>query len=51
MLFSDERSHALSVPKTNKNGTPYTIADLIDHLCRDVMKDTRQELFVLDNSL
>ncbi|KAK0383389.1 hypothetical protein NLU13_9302 [Sarocladium strictum] len=51
MLFSDERSHTLTVPRTNKDGAPFTIADLIDHLCRHVMKDTRQELFVLDNSL
>ena len=51
MLFSDQRSHALTVPRTNKDGAPFTIADLIDHLCQNVMKDSRQELFVLEGSL
>lgn len=51
MLFSDQRSHSLALPARDKDGHVPTIASLIDHLCRHVMKDTRQELFVLDGHL
>ncbi|KAG5981341.1 Ubiquitin- modifier 1 [Claviceps digitariae] len=51
MLFSDQRHHSLRLPSRNKDGQPVNIAHLIDHLCEHVMKDTRQELFVLDNHL
>lgn len=51
MLFSDQRRHPLSIPVTNKEGNPLTIADLIEHLCNHTMKDTRKELFVLDDHL
>ncbi|KAG6066045.1 Ubiquitin- modifier 1 [Claviceps aff. humidiphila group G2b] len=51
MLFSDQRHHSLRLPATNEDGKPFNIGHLIDHLCRNVMKDTRQELFVLENSL
>ncbi|XXH00347.1 Nuclear cap-binding protein subunit 1 [Hypoxylon texense] len=51
MLFSDQRRHSLSIPVTNKEGKPFTIADLIEHLCNHTMKDTRKELFVLDDHL
>ncbi|KAG5928026.1 Ubiquitin- modifier 1 [Claviceps africana] len=51
MLFSDQRHHSLSLPRRNNDGQPVNIAHLIDHLCQHVMKDTRQELFVLDNHL
>ncbi|KAG6011783.1 hypothetical protein E4U54_007902 [Claviceps lovelessii] len=51
MLFSDQRHHSLSLPSRNKDGQPVNIAHLIDHLCQHAMKDTRQELFVLDNHL
>lgn len=51
MLFSDIRRHALTLPATDKDGNPSTIAYLIHHLCEHVMKDTRRELFVLDGHL
>ncbi|KAM0518506.1 hypothetical protein ACHAPE_004269 [Trichoderma viride] len=51
MLFSDVRRHALTLPATDKDGNPSTIAYLIHHLCEHVMKDTRRELFVLDGHL
>ncbi|TRX95445.1 hypothetical protein FHL15_003776 [Xylaria flabelliformis] len=49
MLFSDQRRHAISMPATGKNGKPATIACLVDYLCENTMKDTRKELFVLDD--
>lgn len=51
MLFSDERHHSLRVPSKNRDEGPLTIANLIDHLCQNLMKDSRQELFVLDSHL
>lgn len=51
MLFADQRRHSLNIPATDKDGRPSTIAFLIDYLCENVMKDTRKELFVLDDHL
>jgi ubiquitin related modifier 1 len=51
MLFSDQKSHSLSIPATDTGKRPVTIAYLIDHLCRETMKDKRKELFVLDDHL
>ncbi|ETS80683.1 hypothetical protein PFICI_08212 [Pestalotiopsis fici W106-1] len=51
MLFGDERRHSLSIPAVDKDGKPATVAFLIDHLCRETMKDSRKELFVLDDHL
>ncbi len=51
MLFSDQKKHSVSIPATDKEGRPATIAFLIDHLCKNTMKDPRQELFVLDNHM
>lgn len=51
MLFADERQHALALPAQDKNGHPANIAWLVDYLCNSVMKDSRKELFVLDNHL
>ncbi|KAL6854171.1 ubiquitin related modifier 1 [Trichoderma novae-zelandiae] len=51
MLFSDQRRHSLVLPAKDKDGNPSTIAYLIHHLCEHVMKDTRKELFVLQDHL
>ncbi|POR36440.1 Ubiquitin-related modifier 1 [Tolypocladium paradoxum] len=51
MLFSDQRHHSLALPSEDKDGRASNIAFLIDHLCQHVMKDTRQELFVVDGHL
>lgn len=51
MLFSDQRRHALSIPATNEEGQPVTIADLIHHLCKETMNDARKDLFVLEDHL
>lgn len=51
MLFSDQRQHKLAIPAHDKDGKPVTIAYLIDHLCQHVMRDSRKELFVLDNHM
>ncbi|KAI2643508.1 Urm1-domain-containing protein [Xylaria nigripes] len=51
MLFSDQRRHELSIPGRDKNGKLATISYLIEYLCENTMKDTRKDLFVLDNHL
>lgn len=51
MLFSDQRQHKLVIPAHDKDSKPVTIAYLIDHLCQHVMKDSRKELFVLDDHM
>ncbi|KAL2023833.1 hypothetical protein VTK56DRAFT_1100 [Thermocarpiscus australiensis] len=49
MLFSNQRRHSLNLPATDGTGKPANIAFLIDHLCKNLLKDPRTELFVLDN--
>ena len=51
MLFSDQRQHKLSIPAHHVDGKPVTIANLIDYLCENVMRDRRKELFVLDGHM
>lgn len=51
MLFSNQRRHALSIPAIDKNNKPVTIAHLIEYLCENTMRDTRQELFVLEGQI
>jgi len=51
MLFSHERRHPLTIPSTDKEGKPSTIAFLLGYLCDNLMKDTRKELFILDGQL
>lgn len=51
MLFSNKRQHALVIPAADQDGKPANIANLIDHLCQNVMDDSRKDLFVLNNHL
>ncbi|KAG5655904.1 hypothetical protein KAF25_000824 [Fusarium avenaceum] len=51
MLFSNKRQHALVIPAADQDGKPANIANLIDHLCQNVMDDSRKDLFVLSNHL
>jgi hypothetical protein len=49
MLFSDQRKHSLRVPAKDDKGNAVTVGWLVHHLCEEVMKDTRKEMFVLDD--
>ncbi|KAL1877611.1 hypothetical protein VTK73DRAFT_8435 [Phialemonium thermophilum] len=49
MLFSNQKRHTISVPAVDKSGKPVNISFLIDYLCENLMKDSRKELFLLDN--
>lgn len=49
MLFSDERKHSLVVPAKDSKGNAVTVGWLVEYLCDEIMKDTRKEMFVLDD--
>lgn len=49
MLFEDQKRHSISLPSTYQDGKPSDIAFLTKYICEQVMKDTRKELFVLDD--
>ena len=51
MLFSNKKRHSLTIPETDNNDKPSTIAFLIDHLCETLMTDPRSDLFVLDKHM
>lgn len=51
MLFSNERKHKISLPVTDEHGAISNIAYLIRYICQNLMKDSRKELFVLDDSV
>jgi ubiquitin related modifier 1 len=51
MLFANERKLSLSLPAKNKQGENTTIAQLIEHLCENAMKDPRKDLFILDGTV
>ena len=52
MLFDNQRRHSVSLPAAeSSSGKPATIAFLIDYLCKNLMKDPRSDLFVLDGHM
>lgn len=51
MLFSDQRTHKLSLPASDESSQPATVAFLIRWLCENLMKDPRKEMFVLGDSV
>jgi hypothetical protein len=51
MLFSNQKRHVISIPATKDNGKPVNIEFLVDYLVKNLMKDPRKELFVLDNQV
>jgi ubiquitin related modifier 1 len=51
MLFDNKRKLSITVPAKGKDGSNTTIADLVRHLCDNVMKDPRKELFILDGTV
>lgn len=48
MLFSNQRTHKVEIPSEDEDGKSVTLAYLIQYLCKNVMKDTRKEMFILD---
>ncbi|EOA84477.1 Ubiquitin- modifier 1 [Exserohilum turcicum] len=51
ILFANQKKYNLSLPAKDELGQPANIAYLVRHLCGNVMKDPRKELFVLDDTV
>lgn len=51
MLFDNKRKLSITVPVKSKDGGNTNIADLVRHLCENIMKDPRKELFILDGTV
>jgi len=50
MLFNNQKEQSVNVPIIS-DGTKPNINWLVEHLCENVMEDSRKELFVLDGSV
>lgn len=51
MLFDNQNKHKISIPTTDSDGSPTNIRSLVDYLCKNVMRDSRRELFVVDEAV
>lgn len=51
MLFSDKKKHEIYVPSKDLDGKHSNIKYLVNYLSENLMKDSRKELFVLDDSV
>lgn len=51
MLFSNCRQHELQIPAVDEDGNAATVGYLTWYLCREVMKDSRKEMFLLDGHM
>ncbi|KAF2710062.1 ubiquitin related modifier 1 [Pleomassaria siparia CBS 279.74] len=51
LLFANQRKLTLSIPTYNENRTRSNIAFLVQHLCDNLMKDPRKDMFVLDGTV
>ena len=51
MLFDNQRKLSLKIPKKDDSGADSNVAFLVRHMCDNIMKDPRKELFVLDGTV
>lgn len=51
MLFDNIPKHSISLSSDAADGKPPTIGYLVTYICEHLMKDSRKELFVLDNAV
>jgi Urm1 (Ubiquitin related modifier) len=51
MLFENKNKHKINIPANDPQGSPTNIKSLVHHLCDNVMRDSRKELFVVDGSV
>lgn len=52
LLFSSQRSHKIALPCTDPaTNQPVNVGFLIDWLCKNLMKDPRQDMFVLEGTV
>jgi hypothetical protein len=51
MLFDNKTKHAVSLGKDSDEGKAPTVGFLVKYLCANLMKDSRKELFVVDENV
>lgn len=51
LLFSNQRKHQLSLPAKDEDGQTANMAFLVRYLCQHLIKDRREELFVMDGTV
>ena len=51
LLFSNTRKHTVALPYDHEKGHGPSLAYLIRYLCDNLMKDRRQEMFILDGTV
>lgn len=51
LFFSNQRKHQISLPAKDEDGQTANVAFLVRYLCRQLMKDRREELFVMDGTV
>jgi len=51
MLFANQRTFTIALPQVDGAGSPVDVSFLVQYLCDRVMKDSRRELFVSDNTV
>jgi ubiquitin related modifier 1 len=51
MLFSNLKTHKIDLPLQDDDGNAIKLAFLINFLCKNLMKDTRKEMFILDGHM
>ncbi|BAE61789.1 ubiquitin-like protein [Aspergillus flavus] len=51
MLFSNERKHSVTLPARLSDGGRPSISFLLEYLVKNVMKDERKELFMLEDNV
>jgi ubiquitin related modifier 1 len=51
MLFSNKNKHKVSIPAKDSHGLPANIKFLVGYICENIMKDSRKELFVVDDAV
>ena len=51
LLFSNQRKYYLSLPGRDEYDEPANMAFLVRYLCREIMRDPRKEMFVMDGTV
>jgi ubiquitin related modifier 1 len=51
MLFENKNKHNITISAKDKRGSPIDIKFLVHYLCDNLMRDSRKELFVVDESV
>jgi len=50
-LFSDQRTHSIQLPSHTPSGASSNVSFLVEYIVKHVMKDNREELFILNGSV